>query len=380
MTGDLEAILEVGSVAAVEIAASALAERGTKTVSCANCTHPLLGAYCAVCGQPANTHRRSVRALLHDFFIDLVNFDSRILRTARALLFQPGELPRAFRQGRTQPYVPSIRLYLFVSLVFFVLLGVTGIAIMQIQVTAKPVKVTRDAKGNYFIPNPAYDKDDADDPDMKKFVPPLIKITKEKAERPGGVFQYGTNAYFFARIGSYHSGLTKAQAERLITSGKVEGPDKEAAAYMESGLFRTMDKLASDPAALNGPLTTWIPRALFLLVPIYALLLALFYIRRRKDYFLVDHLVFSLSIHTFLFVVLIAAVGLAQIVAGQYVAMLSFAVLSIYIFIAMKRFYGQGWFLTTVKFLLVSGIYCVFCLLPAFAAVLALSVFGGNLG
>src|SRR5476651_2424907 len=74
MVDDVEAILEVGSAAAVEIAASALAERGAKTGKCANCSNPLLGAYCAVCGQPTHTARRSVRALLHDFVVDIFNF------------------------------------------------------------------------------------------------------------------------------------------------------------------------------------------------------------------------------------------------------------------------------------------------------------------
>src|SRR5712671_372791 len=114
MADDLEAIVELSGAAAVELAASALAERAA---NCANCGKPLLVPYCALCGQPAHTHRRSVRSLVHDFVVDFVNFDSRILRTARALLFQPGELPAAFREGRTQRYVPAIRLYLFVSLI-----------------------------------------------------------------------------------------------------------------------------------------------------------------------------------------------------------------------------------------------------------------------
>src|SRR5882724_11123314 len=102
MVDDLEAIVELSGAAAVELAASALAERGARAANCANC------------GKPPHTHRRSVRSLVHDFVVDFVNFDSRILRTARALLFQPGELPAAFREGRTQRYVPAIRLYLFV--------------------------------------------------------------------------------------------------------------------------------------------------------------------------------------------------------------------------------------------------------------------------
>ena len=149
MVDDLGAIFETGGAAAVELAASALAERGAKTDTCTNCGKPLLGPYCAICGQPRHTHRRSVRSLIHDFVVDFVNFDSRILRTARALLFQPGELPSAFREGRTQRYVPAIRLYLFVSLIFFILLSLTGVAILQLRVEATPVKLIYDAQGNY---------------------------------------------------------------------------------------------------------------------------------------------------------------------------------------------------------------------------------------
>ena len=59
MVDDLEAIVELSGAAAVELAASALAERGTKAAHCANCGRPLLGPYCAVCGQPARNSRSS---------------------------------------------------------------------------------------------------------------------------------------------------------------------------------------------------------------------------------------------------------------------------------------------------------------------------------
>lgn len=380
MVGDVEAILETGGVAAIELAASALAERGEHHGACANCTKPLIGPYCAVCGQPTKTRRRSVRLLVHDFIVDFVNMDSRILRTARALLIQPGELPAAFRKGQTQPYSPAIRLYLFVSLVFFVLLSVTNIAIVQFEIRATPQKVIW-VNGNPFIENPAYDKDE-EDPDVKKFIKPLIPIKKEKALRPGGLFNYDEQAHFFARIGAYHQDLPKAARDRLLdpTSIKVEGPGQHRVDWMEKNVYGTLNRLAADPAALNGPLTTWLPRVMFLLLPLYALLLALFHVRRRKDYYLVDHLVFSLNIHTYVFVMLMVCVGLAQIMAGEYVVWIFFIAMSVYIFMAMKRFYAQSWVMTTMKFLFISGIYCIFFLAPALVGVLALSVFGGNLG
>ena len=381
MTGDIEAIIETGAAAAVEAAASALAARGTATTICANCKKPLLGPYCAVCGQPSQSGHRSVHDLLYAFVKDVVNFDSRILRTARALLFQPGELPKAFREGRTQPFVPAIRLYLFVSLVFFVLLGVTGIALLQLEVVATPQRVVWDSKGNAFIANPAYDAMD-DDPDTKKLIKPLTPISRQKALRPGGVFTFSSKEHFFSKIGAYHSSLPPAARSQLLDHQvvTVPGPGGEEADWVQRSIYKTVSRVAADPAALNGPLTDWLPRALFLLLPLYAFLLALFHIRRRKDFYLVDHLVFSFSIHTFAFVGLIVAVGLAQVMAGGTVALLLFLVLAAYILLAMKRFYAQGWGITTVKFIFVSAIYCALFLFPALIAVLVMSIFGVNLG
>ncbi len=377
MTGDVEAILETGAAAAVEAAASALAERGTATATCANCAKPLLGPFCAVCGQPVTTGRRSVHTLLYAFVKDVINFDSRIMRTARALLFQPGELPKAFREGRTQPYVPAIRLYLFVTLVFFVLLGVTGIALFQIEVTAKPVKVTWDSKGNAFIPNASYASEvEGADPDARKYIKPFVAIPREKALRAGGVFTFSTKEHFFAPIGRFHSNLPAAARQQLLDSEK----DERGGGIFNRDFYATANRIAADPAALNGPMTTWIPRALFLLLPLYALLLALFHIRRRKDFYLVDHVVFSFSIHTFTFVTLMLSVALAQLVSGGMAATIFFVVLSLYIFLAMKRFYEQGWVATAVKFVFISAIYTIFFLLPALLGVLALSIFGDSLG
>ncbi|HEV2562377.1 MAG TPA: DUF3667 domain-containing protein [Rhizomicrobium sp.] len=377
---DFEAILETGGAAAVEMAASALAERGQRTEKCPNCSTSMIGAYCAVCGQERDTHRRSLLALLHDLFEDIISFDSRVMRTAYALLARPGELPSAFREGRTQRYMPAVRLYLFVSLIFFLILSFSGIAIVQLQVTATPEKVIRDAKGNTFILNPAYDKDD---PDM----PRLLPIPKEKANAPGGPFSFSTVPHFFSRIGGYQSNLTKAERDRLVstdvnvdvgtsadvTNAKDKRKSRAAKNWVEKHVYDGIQRLAADPAAMNGPLTTWIPRVLFLLLPLYAVLLALFYWRQRKKFYFVDHLVFSLSVHTFAFAVLIMAVGAAQLLPGGIVAWSALGAVTLYLFLSIKHFYEQSWFWTSVKFIAISSIYTIFFLLPALASVLAAS-------
>jgi hypothetical protein len=386
---DLHATVEHGHAAAAQIAASAVAEHGHLTGTCANCTTPTIGAYCVVCGQERDTHRRSVLGLVRDLVEDIASFDSRILRTAIALLVEPGEIPTAFREGRTQRYVPALRLYFFVSLVFFLILSMTGLAILQLEVVGAPMKVNI-VNGHYYFTNPAYDPDDSDN----KLLPKQIEISKAKATQPGGPLSFSTQAHFFARIGAFHSHLTAAQQQQLLHPNinfniNVQGganakadakKTRETKSWIEKNVFVGVKRLAADPAALNGPMTTWIPRMLFLLLPLYALLLFLHYWRQHQKFYFVDHLIFSLSIHTFLFVVLITDAGLAQFMSGENVAWLTFAVMSLYIFIAMKRFYEQSWFWTTVKFFSVSFFYTSFCLFPAMIGVLMLSFLGDSIG
>jgi hypothetical protein len=377
----MEAILETGAAAGIEFAAARLAEQGIKPGKCANCGAPLVGPYCAMCGQEPDMHRRTVTSLAHDLFEDIASFDSRILRTAKALLFRPGELPLAFHEGRTRRYVPALRLYFFVSLVFFLILGGFNIAIMQLQVVTQPIKVFHDAHGNAFIRNPGYDPDDPDQRRLPKFIP----IPKEKANRPGGLHSFSTVPYFFQPIGKTPTSLTpqlRAQIERtrVVTDKQIQDSGrnsreaakrKQVGAWIDTHVYGGLSRLAANPAALNEPLTTWIPRVLFLLLPLYALLLAAFYWRQRKKFYLVDHLIFSLNAHTFTFVALIIAVGLAQLVSGGLVFWFLLGSIGLYVFLSLRRFYQQSWFWTGVKFLCISGIYTIFFLLPALGAVIA---------
>ncbi|MDR3527883.1 MAG: DUF3667 domain-containing protein [Rhizomicrobium sp.] len=381
---EFEAILETGGAAAVELAASAVAARGGKTMPCPNCGKPMIGPFCAMCGQPLNTHRRSLVHLLRDFVKDVASFDSRILRTAKALLLRPGELPKAFREGRTQRYVPAVRLYFFVSLLFFLFLGATGIAILQFGFVVDSYRLVHDDHGQVFkldgskrVLMEGFKADakgnvqPADTGDAVEFDPTM------KAD--GSVSNNLTSRItFFQRIQpvkakpspQLEAALKTVQLDFTVNGQKTTGIAK--------AFFDTFEKLKTDPAALNGPLETWIPRILFVLLPIFALLLTLFYRGQRKHFFFVDHLVFSFNIHSFLFVVLIGAAIAAQLLSGIWVARLTLLVLSVYFFLSLKSFYGQSWVATAVKCAAISFTYAVFFLAPALAFALVASVLGGS--
>jgi len=384
---ELEAILETGGAAAVEIAASALTERGGTVGQCANCGHPMIGPYCAICGQPINTHRRTLGHLLHEVFKDIVSFDSRILRTARALLVQPGELPLAFREGRTQRYMPAVRLYLFVSLLFFLFLSATGIAFLQLSLNITTSQTVADKAGNVFlikdgkrVPMTGFKADAKGNVYLSKPTVPRVLIPDMKADTSTSnnnvTNTVTTNVRFFERIGAEHpnyspevkAALVKIRAEALADEKKGN------MSWLERGVLTTLQNLETNPAALNEPILKWVPRILFLLLPLFALLLVAFYWRRRKQFYFVDHLVFSLSMHTFAFVVLIAAAIAAQIISGIWVAWLTAAVLALYLLLSLKRFYGQSWTVTGLKFVGIGVVYPTFFLGPALGAAIVASV------
>ena len=60
------------------------------TSNCLNCGAALQGAFCAACGQDAAVSRLDSRALARDAIEDVLNFDTRLLRTMRALTVAPG--------------------------------------------------------------------------------------------------------------------------------------------------------------------------------------------------------------------------------------------------------------------------------------------------
>lgn len=310
---------------------------------CPNCHSLLLGPFCASCGQPVNTHRRRVGHLLHELLTDIISFDSRILRTAWALMFQPGELALAFREGRTQSYVPAVRLYLFVSLFFFVILSFGHIAIMQMAV------VDGQSRG--------------------------ATVSVGEAGGPGSST---LKPVFFAPFGAVHNNLSDPAVQRLQKLLNDDGVSKTHAKNDWAGraLMETLRKLSTDAAALNGTLTEWIPRAMVLFLPSLALLLWFLYLGRRKDFFFVDHLIFVLNLHSFSFVATLMGGYLAQDFNRKLVAWSFLIWFLVYLVLSLRRFYGQSWFTTVAKGVVLALGYFTMLMLT-FVSVLIIGVFNG---
>jgi len=104
---------------------------------CANCGAALTGPYCAACGQHAHESARSVGVLFHDAWHIITHVDSRFWRTMYLLLLRPGRLTQEYFAERRARYLPPVRVYLVLSILFFAL-GSIGPSAVPESVIAPP--------------------------------------------------------------------------------------------------------------------------------------------------------------------------------------------------------------------------------------------------
>src|SRR5450432_3079086 len=90
---------------------------------CKNCGSVLLGRFCSNCSQAADVHVPTTMELLHELLEGITHSDSRLWRTLTTLWFKPGKLTEEFVAGRRVAYLPPFRLYLILSIVFFLMLS-----------------------------------------------------------------------------------------------------------------------------------------------------------------------------------------------------------------------------------------------------------------
>jgi hypothetical protein len=284
---------------------------------CLNCGAALQegGRFCASCGQRDIPAYPTVRELAEDAVTELWGWDGRLAATLRTLIFRPGQLTLAFLQGRRARYIAPIRLYLVASVAYFVLAA--GAPDVQLE-SGKTIQF-----GLRFGVTGADTAGATSDPD------------------PGG-----------------SRPLTAAQREQLL--GEIE----EAPSLMRPLLRSAMD----DPDGLRRRVFETMPRIFFVLLPIFAVIVSMFYRGRRYP----EHLYFAIHLHAFAFL----ALGLAELAKYTGAALLVGTIgviallwIPVYGTIALRAVYGGTVPMTLGKVVGIGAIYVVLAFI-AFVATL----------
>jgi hypothetical protein len=230
----------------------------TGSPRCLNCGAELTGHYCSQCGQEDSELRVSISRLARDFMADQLGLESKVPTTLWRLMSKPGVLTKEYLAGKRVRSLLPLRLYLSASVVYFLLLSVPLIG--------------------------------------RDFKSPL-KVT-------------GIDA---AALDS--SGL-KLDSSSTITIGQLErGRIERSTSNTRAGQFvkKRMQRFGGMTAqetveVFKASFIRYMPNAIFLLLPIFTLILYLLY--RKSGRFFAEHLIFTLHVHAFAFVALMVALAL----------------------------------------------------------------------
>src|SRR5215204_1310174 len=208
---------------------------------CLNCDSPLARQYCPACGQAVRDPDPTLREFLHELAAEFFLWDGKLITTFRLLIAKPGELTREYLAGHRVRYISPLRLYLTCSVVFFLLRAI--------------------------VPEPTI------------------------VVRTGGVVQREFGGVVV------QEDQTGEAAKALDDLSKTAGsPVGRAASGRLANALRHQKEFVTAMRSNT-------PRMMFVLVPLFAALVALVFRGRRMHY--PKHLTFALHAHAFLFLALI---------------------------------------------------------------------------
>ena len=103
-----------------------MAHHHRKLSVCPNCGQSLLPTdnFCPNCGQQNHKLRLPFGHLVYEVVEGFTHFDGKLWVTLRDIFTRPGRVPLDFIEGRRQRHVPPIRLYIFISFLLFLLIGI----------------------------------------------------------------------------------------------------------------------------------------------------------------------------------------------------------------------------------------------------------------
>jgi hypothetical protein len=245
--------------------------------ACLNCGAELRGRFCAECGQRDVPPAPTLRELIGEGWQELTVFDRRLLGTLGLLLRRPGALTREVLAGRRERYIKPVRLYLIVSVTFFLI--------------------------SAFLPDGPRARTTATMPGKEE-----IKIDILKPQQ-----------------------LSPEEQKAALKNA-------ERAPWLVRPLFR---RLVLDPVGFRRNMTELLPRVVFILVPVFAVIVATFFRRPFSQ-----HLVFALHLFSAVFTVM--TVRRLADVSGNlpFIAViegLALLFIAVYTLRAFRTTYGDGW-------------------------------------
>jgi hypothetical protein len=287
--------------------------------------------FCSHCGQKRlEREDMSFRHLVGDSIFDYFHFDSKFFRTIIPLIFKPGWLTIQYMLGKRKSFVQPFKLFLVISVIYFILLPFgsepTAVNLSPVPADSTMMQSNKTADANQL-----------------KYSLKGIPITKSGRDS------------------------IKNEIETIGLHNYVEKYYPKEPGWTKLLMRQTLKIMISTGQSLTTVLEHTASKLIFLLIPVFAGLLKLFYLRRKRLYF--EHLIFSLHLHAFIFLLFIVYL-LIELMFPLNIFFIILIIL-VYGFIALKTYYQQSFGKTLAKMILISMSYLLIAL-PLFVLLLIL--------
>jgi hypothetical protein len=381
---------------------------------CENCHHPIDGPFCGQCGQQVESTLKYFWVVIMHLLDDIFSFDSRASRTIFPLVTRPGFLTNEYIAGKRVHYVPPLRLYLFISIVFFITLNFlvslennkiltvnnnqTTITAIKQQLASleenrlEAIKVSPEntielveikneiAKFELFLTDMNKDYSIEKNKTLADITSQLVEIELE---------QNNDNEAFTGKIKERYELLTSNLAkvkngEKVnqvvppVTFGNnadgtlsfdflSEDSNKKLNTFAQSLVTKAKKAFHSDTTPLIKEAIGKLPQLMFVLLPIFALLLKVMFLFSKRLY--MEHLTVALHSHSFIFITILlvelldifydySEKSLPSLTGTIEFSMKALLIwMPIYLFMMQKRVYKQGYLFTSVKYVLIGSAY-----------------------
>ena len=351
--------------------------RQIKGVECLNCGQPLTGVenFCSYCGQKNSTKKLSFKHFISQLFSGFFSYDSRFWLTFIPLLIKPGKVSKKYIEGKRSRYVNPFQLYLNVSIIFFLILGFQSNFITNSEKTLDEVKNTLETNEIVLDStlNALQIDENISEQDKKAItnIGDFFKLTQTQIDNDSiPITYYSKNdsinidsISFDKKIADfYHYSKTnpKIATENALDSLGYSKSFWNKFYYQQTNnISKNINKTIEDHGeSYYKTLISQLSIALFIFLPLFTLFLKILYIRRPFTY--MEHLIFVFNTQTVFFLLLILFYLFGMIAksdSGLFIVVLLF---SVYLFLAQKTFYNQGYFKTFIKYIMINLIYFIF--------------------
>ena len=336
---------------------------------CQNCGAELTGPHCAQCGQAAIDYRRSFRHVIVDVLDSFLNWDSKFFATIGLLIVKPWRLTNEFLSGKRVRYLHPLRLYLLASILFFfaVNYGAKGLRLEPGKISEKNRTAIAAAVAEKRDEIEAeFDKENLSTEERKKAQDALDYLTKPSPAATAAAEQQPsptiTPTASPSEPGKRTYGAVDERPFLVFDADTKSSTPFER--WLETRAKEKMGEHGTKMGLFIATLFSNLPYMMLCCIPLFAFVLKVLYIRRHIFY--IDHLIYALHIHTFLYtgvmLIVLATMGLNRIappaLAGWIIALL-WILFVVQIFLSIRRVYRQGWFMSTLKFFVGGFVYLI---------------------